>query len=119
MGNWLSAVQGKSLMNSYPSESIRGLRNRAIFSVLLGCGLRRTELLNLRFEHLQVREEHWVIADLSGKGGHARTVPVPTWVKCSVDRWASAANVWSGRIFRAIDRFGRVWSDGLTDKVVG
>ncbi len=118
MGNWLSATQGKSLVDSYPTNSIRGLRNRAMVSVLIGCGLRRAELLSLRFEDLQIREEHWVIADLNGKGGHIRTVPVPSWVKSSVDRWASASGLSTGRIFRAIDRFGRVWGDGLTDKVI-
>jgi len=30
---------------------------------------------------MRQREEHWVIADLVGTGGHVRTVPIPTWVK--------------------------------------
>jgi hypothetical protein len=34
-------------------------------------------LTALRIEDLQQREEHWVIADLIGKGGHMRTIPVP------------------------------------------
>lgn len=53
MGNWLSATQGKSLVDCHPTDSARGLRNRAMVSVLIGCGLRRAELLNLRFEDLQ------------------------------------------------------------------
>jgi integrase len=118
MGNWLSATQGKSLVEAFPGDSTRGLRNRAMLALLIGCGLRRAELLNLKFEDLQVREEHWVIADLSGKGGHIRTVPVPTWVKNAVDCWAASAGLSIGRVFRAIDRFGRVWGEGLTDKVV-
>jgi hypothetical protein len=32
------------------------------------------------YRHLQQREGHWAIVDLSGKGGHVRTVPVPDWV---------------------------------------
>jgi hypothetical protein len=40
---------------------------------------------------LQQREEHWVIADLVGKGGHVRTVPVPLWVKAAVDVWLRLA----------------------------
>jgi hypothetical protein len=31
-------------------------------------------------EHLQQREEHWVFADMVGKGGHVRTIPIPAWV---------------------------------------
>jgi len=41
---------------------------------LIGCGLRRAELVGLGLEDFQVREEHWVIADLIGKGKHIRTV---------------------------------------------
>jgi hypothetical protein len=36
-------------------------------------------------ESIQQREEHWVIADLVGKSGHIRTVPIPAWVKTAVD----------------------------------
>jgi integrase len=46
-------------------------------AMLIGCGLRRAELLALRLESIEQREEHWVIADLVGKGGHVRTVPIP------------------------------------------
>ena len=53
--------------------------------MLIGCGLRRGELLSLTMKSIQLREEHWVIADLIGKGGHIRTVPIPLWVKRTVD----------------------------------
>ncbi|HXN27770.1 MAG TPA: hypothetical protein VN902_11650, partial [Candidatus Acidoferrales bacterium] len=36
-------------------------------------------------------EGHWVIADLRGKGGHIRTIPVPQWVKEAVDSWTVGA----------------------------
>jgi len=42
-------------------------------AMLIGCGLRRAELLALSVEAVQQREEHWVIADLVGKAGHVRT----------------------------------------------
>ena len=45
------------------------------------CDGRRGRLLALRLDSIQQREEHWVIADLVGKGGHVRTVPIPRWVK--------------------------------------
>jgi hypothetical protein len=51
-------------------------------------------------ESLQQRAEHWVIADMIGKGDHVRTVPVPTWVKAAVDNWMTAAGVTVGPIFR-------------------
>jgi hypothetical protein len=33
-------------------------------------------LLASQFQWIQQREEHWVIADLVGKGGHVPTVPM-------------------------------------------
>lgn len=33
-------------------------------------------------------EEHWAIIDLKGKAGHTRTIPMPGWVKCLLDKLA-------------------------------
>ncbi len=87
-------------------------------AMLIGCGLRRAELLALRLESIQQREEHWVIADLVGKGGHVRTVPIPTWVKSNVDAWTAAVGITSGPVFRAINKAGRTWGDGMSPKVL-
>ncbi len=51
-----------------------------MLALLIGCGLRRGELLALTVDSIQLREEHWVIADPHGKVGHIRTVPIPLWV---------------------------------------
>src|SRR5262245_4105670 len=86
--------------------------------MLIGCGLRRAELLALRLESIQQREEHWVIADLVGKAGHVRTVPIPTWVKAVVDARTAAAAITDGPAFRAINKSGRIWGDGMSPKVL-
>jgi len=44
-------------------------RDYAMIAMLVGCGLRRGELLALRVDSIQSRDEHWVIADLLGKAG--------------------------------------------------
>jgi integrase len=59
-----------------------------------------------------------VIADLVGKGGHVRTVPIPTWVKAAVDAWTAVAAITNGPVFRAINKAGRVWGDGMSPKVL-
>ncbi len=89
-----------------------------MLAVLVGCGLRRGELLGLTVEDVQLREDRWVIADLLGKAGHVRTVPMPAWVKSAVDDWTSSGGITTGRIFRAIHRTGRVWGEGMTPKVI-
>src|SRR5207245_184621 len=77
LGNWLTVDQSRTLLGE-PTHSLRGKRDHAILALLIGCGLRRAELVGLGTEDFQLREEHWVIADLIGKGKHIRTVPIPT-----------------------------------------
>src|SRR5881397_800436 len=118
LGNWLTAEQGKRLLHATTSDTLRSTRNRAMLSLLIGCGLRRAELLGLTMNSIQLREEHWVIADLVGKGGHIRPVPIPLWVKKTVDSWTESAQINTGRVFRAINKAGRIWGDGMTPKVL-
>ena len=47
-----------------------------------------------------------------------RTVPIPAWVKDTVDAWVTAAGIAHGRVFRAINKAGHVWGDGMTPKVI-
>jgi site-specific recombinase XerD len=116
--NWLTAEEARRLWQSPAADTLKGKRDRAILAVLLGCGLRRRELADLDFRHLQQREEHWAIVDLVGKGGHIRTVPVPDWVKTTIDEWLAAAAISAGRLFRCVCRAGKHWGDGVTERLV-
>jgi integrase len=44
--------------------------------VVLGCGLRRSELANLTMKHIQQRDNRWCIVDLVGKHARVRTIPM-------------------------------------------
>jgi hypothetical protein len=79
--------------------SLRGQRDYTTLAILLGCGLRRSELTALRVEDIEQREEHWVVVDLVGKGGHIRTIPAPDWVKDGIDVWMTAAGITTARSF--------------------
>jgi site-specific recombinase XerD len=118
LGNWLTARQSKTLLSIPAGASVRGKRDRAMLALLLGCGLRRSELVHLTMEHLQQREEHRAIVDLVGKGGHVRTVPVPAWVKEAIDIWIITANIKTGKLFRCVNKTGSVWGGGINEKVV-
>jgi site-specific recombinase XerD len=78
IGNWLFGDQAEELLNSISLDTLTGERDAAMIGLLVGCGLRRSEVVSLRLKQLQSREAHWVIVDLLGKGGRIRTVPVPT-----------------------------------------
>jgi integrase len=118
LGNWLTPEQGRRLLAEADVATPRARRDHAMLAMLIGCGLRRAELLALRLESIQLREDHWVIADLVGKGQHVRTVPIPAWVKNAIDKWTVAAGITHGVLFRAINKAGRVWGDGMSPKVL-
>jgi site-specific recombinase XerD len=117
-GNWLSQRQAQALLSAPDITTLRGLRDRAILAVLLGCGLRRSEVAALSFSHLQQRDGRWCIVDLIGKHGRVRTAPMPTWVKVAIDAWTLPAGVEDGRVFRSVSRAGCVTGEHLGEKVV-
>jgi integrase len=118
LGNWLTPAQARRLLEVTVPETLSELRDHTMVAMLLGCGLRRAELLALRVEWIQLREEHWVIADLIGKAGHIRTVPIPRWVKEALDAWTTKAAITDGPLFRAINKAGRLWGHGMSAKVL-
>ncbi len=118
LGNWLTAEQGHALWQAPDRRCLKGKRNRALLALLLACGLRRHEAVSLRLDDLQQREEHWAIVDLLGKGGHVRTVPVPDWVRSELDDWLGAAAIDHGRLFRWVNKVGKAWGEGITEKAV-
>jgi integrase len=119
LGNWLTPEQGRRLLAETDIATPRARRDHAMLAMLIGCGLRRAELLALKFESIQLREDHWVIADLIGKGQIVRTVPIPNWVKTAVDMWTEAAGITHGVLFRAINKAGRVWATGCLRRCSG
>ena len=118
LGNWLTAEQAQALWQAPDVTRVKGKRDRALLALLLACGLRRREVVALTFDDLQQREEHWAIVDLVGKGGHVRTIPLPAWVKQMVDDWLANAGISNGKLFRRVSKTGRVWGQGMTDKVI-
>jgi site-specific recombinase XerD len=114
LGNWLTKAQAQELLASIDTSSLKGKRDKAILAVLLSCGLRREEAASLTFEHIQKREDRWVIIDLVGKRNSMRSIPMPEWCKIAIDQWAEAAGISSRRVFRRIRRGSHLASDCMT-----
>src|SRR5579862_5474504 len=111
LGNWLSLKQAQALLNAPDIATTKGLRDRAIIAVLLGCGLRRSEVSALTLKHIQKRDGRWCIVDLVGKHGRVRTVPMPVWVKVAIDAWTTPVGVADGHVFRSVNRGGHALGD--------
>ncbi len=124
VGYWLTREQAQALLEIPDFNTAKGLRDRAILAVMLGTGLRRSEVSALRFANLQQREGRWAIVDLLGKGNRVRTVPMPPWAKSALDAWIAEASrmqkgYWQGeRLFRSINRGDCIIGESMTPQAI-
>lgn len=58
--------------------TLKGVLDRALLTVLIGCRLRRAEASILFFNHIEQRESRWTIVDIVGKRNKMRIVPIPS-----------------------------------------
>lgn len=117
-GNWLTREQAQAWLNAPDTRTMKGLRDRTLLAVLIGCGLRRTEAADLSFDHVQQRDGRWVIVDITGKRYKIRSVPIPNWTKAAIDGWSRASGVTKGLVFRAVNKGDRVVGDGITSQAI-
>lgn len=113
-GQWLTLDQSRALLAAPDAGTLRGLRDRALLGLLLGCGLRRAEASGLAVDQLQEREGRLCIVDLIRKRERIQTIPMPPEMAAAVRAWLAAAGLAEGRIFREVDKDGRVSGDKLS-----
>ncbi|HEY7180730.1 MAG TPA: tyrosine-type recombinase/integrase, partial [Blastocatellia bacterium] len=99
-GNWLTRDQAERILQAPDTSTALGTRDRAILGVMIGSGLRRSEVAALTVEHFQQRDGRWCVVDIRGKRNKVRTVPVPAFTKALLDLWTGAANITSGPVWR-------------------
>jgi len=118
LGHWLDREQSQHLLALPDLSTLKGIRDAALLALLVGGGLRRAEMANLNFTHLQQREGRWLIADLLGKHGRVRTVPIPQWAYDAIARWQQAAHLTAGPVFRSLSRHGYVHPDRISPQAI-
>lgn len=118
VGNWLTKAQAQELLLAPDPATPKGIRDRAMLAVLLGTGLRREEVTNLMFSHLQQREGRWAIVDLVGKRHKTRTIPMPSWCKAAIDKWQEYSKMTEGYVFRPMHRSGKITYPHLDSRAV-
>ena len=80
----LTTAEVDQLEDSIDLSKWEGHRNRAIIEVLFSCGLRVTELINLRLTDLYVDEQY---VRVMGKGSKERLVPISPKALKELDNW--------------------------------
>lgn len=106
---WLSKQEVKDLMMLCEGGALRSKRDKVILAVLVGAGLRREEMANLRFENIVLQPvggKLRTVLNIKGKGAKNRVVPISNELAALLDSWAGLAGG-SGAVGRAITKGGK------------
>ncbi len=85
----LSVIEIDRIINEIDLTKPEGQRNKAIIETLYGCGLRVSELVNLRMTDIHYNEEYVVV---TGKGNKQRLVPVSKKALSEMDKYKEDRN---------------------------
>lgn len=99
VGRSLSAYQCKKLLNTCDDNTLRGIRDKAMLALMMGCGLRRAEVVSLHMEHWNAKDSTFTFI---GKGNKQRKVYLPPDLEPVLDRWFEVRGNEAGTIFPAI-----------------
>lgn len=86
---WLTLRQVNELLSLPDVRTLKGLRDRALLGVLVGCALRRAEVCDLLISNIEQRSSRWVFI-VRGKGEKTRIVGIASGLKTSIDAWVSS-----------------------------
>ena len=113
--NKQQALKLIEIVYNYPYDyKFLRYRNHAIFSLFVFAGLRRNELLNLKFGDVDI--ENLTIFVKQGKGNKDRMIPISYTLAQSLTRYMQERkrlNKTCPEFFASLNRNGRFTSDGL------
>lgn len=112
----------RKMVDSLP-DTLSGKRDRALLLIGFTGALRRSELANIRREHLKlVKEGFEILLPWSKTGMREVTIPYGSnYSTCpvrSLQSWMKEAVIEEGPIFRAINKHGHIQSEALSGKAV-
>ena len=83
--NILSEKEVLHVLEALSGNDPGSIRNRAIVELFYGCGLRTTELCQLRIQDVDFQEQ--TVTILKGKGGKPRVVPIDQYAALYLQRY--------------------------------
>lgn len=107
---WLSKEQVIDLLSKPDMTTIKGMRDKVVLGLAVGCGLRRSEIASVRFQDIitqPINGKPIRVLQVMGKGAKERIVPLPSWLQPILAEWKQKIAK-TGYIARSVDRYGNV-----------
>lgn len=108
---WLRRSEVAGLLASPDVQTVSGLRDWMVLSLLVGAGLRREESTRLKWGDLIVQGERHVI-QVKGKGGKYRLVPISSRMVKKFRQWQTITGL-KGLIVRRVQKGGKLTVNGV------
>lgn len=91
----LTKEQAFALVSAPNTAKARGVRDRAVLAVLVGCGLTVSQCSSLTVEQLDGNK----ILGLRGRGASVHEATMPDWVSEAVNEWLKKSGIKGGSVF--------------------
>jgi site-specific recombinase XerD len=114
----LSQKKTEALINVPDGTTNKGKRDKLLLALLIGCALRRGEVVNLKVEDIEYVDSGVALIRITSSNGRLRSVLMPDWVEEALSEWVLAAGIKEGPILRAVSRKGEVATDRLSPQTV-
>lgn len=89
-GRSLNTKECRALLNSCDDGTKAGVRDKAIFALMFGCGLRRAEVVSLKMSNWDCSRRSFTFI---GKGNKERIVFLPKTLDSVIDKWVEVRGV--------------------------
>ncbi len=112
----LKADEARQLLDSINTESIVGLRDRAIIGLMCYTFARVSAMVHVRVEDYYQNGKRWWVR-LYEKGGKRHEVPAHHNAEAYLDAYLDAAGIWEekkGPLFRSVDKHRRLTVNPMT-----
>jgi integrase/recombinase XerD len=93
-----------------------GRRDAALLAMLYGCGLRRSEVVQIAFDDYDI--EHEALRVRHGKGRKSRITYVPQKLRPAIEAWLAIRGKVPGPLFCSINKAGKLNPKALSDQAV-
>jgi len=107
----------KTVSSTDLAGGVTSLRDKVILLMLVGCALRRSELVAVDVEHIRKNGEAWELYIPQSKTGDG-TVPIQPYIMEAVMQLCAEDSIESGPLFRSHSRRPQYYGKRITSKTV-
>ncbi len=112
----LKADQARTLIDSIKTDSIVGLRDRAMIGVMCYTFARVSAMVHMSVDDYYLNGKRWWVR-LHEKGGKRHEVPAHHNAEAYLDAYLDAAGIWGGKkspLFRSVDNRRKLIENSMT-----